>query len=126
MVSSEKHPVEDQESWSLHLDRLNDASAEYDANVPLTQRRLKHHHKHKKSDEKLELQKEKEFAEQQEKADHKAKKERKKLKKERLKRFEGLYSHPGIQQDTVHGMVIDAGSSGSRLHLFEYTPHHSQ
>jgi len=90
--------------------------------VPLTQRRLKHHHKHKKSDEKLELQKEKEFAEQQEKADHKAKKERKKLKKERLKRFEGLYSHPGIQQDTVHGMVIDAGSSGSRLHLFEWEP----
>jgi Golgi nucleoside diphosphatase len=31
-------------------------------------------------------------------------------------------SDPGIRQRTTHGMMIDAGSSGSRLHLFEFGP----
>lgn len=33
-----------------------------------------------------------------------------------------LWANPGIDRDTVHGMMIDAGSTGSRMHVYEWTP----
>lgn len=42
--------------------------------------------------------------------------------KHRLKDLKALYRDPGVAKETVHGLMIDAGSTGSRLHIFEWEP----
>ncbi|KAL7473582.1 hypothetical protein ACHAXS_014134 [Conticribra weissflogii] len=42
--------------------------------------------------------------------------------KKRKKRFAELYRNPGIQKQSVHGLMIDAGSTGSRMHVYEFPP----
>ncbi len=64
----------------------------------------------------LEKEEKKDMKEEKEKA----KKDRKKAKKERKHIIEELLSDPGIQEDTMHGLMIDAGSTGSRMHVYEF------
>jgi Golgi nucleoside diphosphatase len=45
-----------------------------------------------------------------------------KAEKAHEKRMKQLYANSGIQRDSVHGMMIDAGSTGSRIHIFEWDP----
>jgi len=50
-------------------------------------------------------------------------KEKKAIKhdeKERRKKLDKLLFNPGIQVDTMHGLMIDAGSTGSRMHVYEF------
>lgn len=121
----EKHAIEDVDSWSGHLERLQ-ASEDGASEMHDGQRRnLKHRKKHRAKavdPSELEMIKEEEFMAGREKEDLEAAKRNKKLKKKRKKRMKELFADSGIQQDTVHGMVIDAGSSGSRLHLYEWDP----
>ena len=36
--------------------------------------------------------------------------------------LKSIYDYSGIKKNTVHGIVIDAGSTGSTLHIYEYEP----
>ena len=96
------HAIEADKSWALHLERQEN-------------RRLKKRHHHHPNGDDLERQKEREYWEQQEKD------EKEKEGRER-DTFENLYDDPGISYKKVHGMMIDAGSSGSRIHLYEWVP----
>lgn len=114
----QRHPVEDEDSWVIHLERQG-----LESSSPSNRRQLKHHHNHDKDQiDDIEFVKEEEFQQTQKEEAKKAAKKRLKNKKKRAKRMEELYSDPGIQHDTTHGMVIDAGSSGSRLHIYEWEP----
>lgn len=92
-----RHPslrIEAKDSWELHRRRLITES-----------RLLKKHHKKKHHKKK---KKKKEQRDPQE------------IKRE--KKLKELYDDSGIQIDTMHGMMIDAGSSGSRMHVYEFEP----
>ena len=120
----EKHAVEDNDSWYGHLERLH--ARKESSEVDDDRRRILKHKKRHRSESvdpsELELLKEREFMAKREQDDLETARRNKKLKKRRKKRMEKLYADSGIQHDTVHGMVIDAGSSGSRLHLYEWDP----
>jgi len=98
MTVDDRHPslrVEAKESWEWHTKRM--ASSSSDSNDisegNFFDRRLKHHN-HRKH--------------------HLTPKQK------RTKKLDDLYSDPGIKHDSMHGMMIDAGSSGSRMHVYEF------
>ena len=107
----QKHPVEEKDSWAMYLERQG---------VDSHRRQLKHHHHHKESIEDLELAKEEEFWQEQDEKAYEAEKKRLKHKRKQEKRLKELWADPGIRHNTVHGLMIDAGSSGSRLHIYEW------
>mmetsp|Transcript_32063 Transcript_32063/g.67403 ORF Transcript_32063/g.67403 Transcript_32063/m.67403 type:complete len:679 (-) Transcript_32063:215-2251(-) len=134
-----KHPLEGDDSWDAYLSR-HESTADQASSTssPTIQdrhlRRLSKAHKtmtddaddddddddfdpieweNRKYEEDLRLQ------QVQQKADGK---KQKKMEKKRKKRFKKLYQNPGIAKRSVHGLMIDAGSTGSRLHMYEFEP----
>lgn len=97
----EKHPIEALDSWTTHLQRSEN---EKDDN----HRFLKHHHHHHDNQDllMLEQQKETEYFDKQNMKLSRA--EAKRLRKESKHRAEmkDLYKHPGIAEDTVHGLMV--------------------
>ena len=112
----EQHPMEDVDSWELEMARQG-------------RRKLKHHrhekhgHGHDGGEDGQLLRME----EDREKAylsnlDHKKQRDIRKAAKKHKKLLREMYADPGIRHSTVHGIMIDGGSTGSRLHLYEWEP----
>jgi len=110
-----KHSVEAKDSWASHLEKLESKGEESGANL---RRQLKHHY-HNDDIELLAQQRSQEIQEQEER-------ERQasiiKSKMKHNKHTARLKDDSGIGESTVHGMMIDAGSGGSRMHVFEWNP----
>lgn len=120
---------------STNLDGITSTSWD-DEDTPNARRRVLKRHEQKESKESKEQtnkkdnfvswpswrQKELEIEEKKETKEEKlkAKKDEKKEKKKRNHMIEKLLSDPGIQEDTMHGLMIDAGSTGSRMHVYEF------
>lgn len=100
---SKKHPVEDKDSWSLHLERVGET---VESEEPMIHRRqLRHHHKHDREAE-LEMKKEREFREKMVRAKKEEEEAVKALKKKHEKRVQELWANPGIEKETTHGMMV--------------------
>ena len=112
MEIDERHPLEANDSWELHVQRTGMSSSKpadgSDTDVDNAEdgiinqpthnhRRLKRIFKSKAA-------------------------ERKYHRKKRKEHLKEIYKNPGIKQDTMHGMMIDAGSGGSRMHVYEFKP----
>lgn len=116
-----KHAIEAKDSYATYLERnppeKNDLDPVLDGMAILHgHRNLKHKHKHALL---LAEQREQEFLAKEERE------EQKRIEKDKIKHEEKraeLWRDSGIQEDTVHGMMIDAGSGGSRMHVFEWNP----
>lgn len=141
MVPSAKHPVEDLTSWKAHVKRHHSREVERNEfQVPNTRRLRHHHHHHHKHHHKqynddddddggapqenqiINLNTtEEEYLENELEHDKAYYKKQKFVKKHKKNLLE-LWADPGISDTTVHGMMIDAGSTGSRLHLYEWEP----
>jgi len=134
---SEKHPIEAADSWEAHINSslLHDPNEDEDDDVHTaddtasTRRLLRHnshHHRNKDDDfdatrfEELKYQEDlKVKAQEQVLAD----KKESKAAKERRSRYQELYTtNSGIASQSVHGLMIDAGSTGSRMHVYEFEP----
>eukprot|EP00579_Thalassiosira_antarctica_P002467 CAMPEP_0201873432 /NCGR_PEP_ID=MMETSP0902-20130614/5931_1 /ASSEMBLY_ACC=CAM_ASM_000551 /TAXON_ID=420261 /ORGANISM="Thalassiosira antarctica, Strain CCMP982" /LENGTH=682 /DNA_ID=CAMNT_0048400023 /DNA_START=29 /DNA_END=2077 /DNA_ORIENTATION=- len=137
-----KHPLEGYDSWNAHLSRQEPADlADQTASASPTQdqylRRLSKAHKADKDDagdeidpiddddfdpiqlENLKYEEDLRLEKVQQKSDGK---KQKKAEEKRKKRFKELYQNPGISKRSVHGLMIDAGSTGSRMHVYEFEP----
>jgi GDA1/CD39 (nucleoside phosphatase) family len=139
-----KHPVEDDESWRLHLERRkrrrrtssNDIVEDEGPNV--RHRFLKHKNKDDDTEHNLaylgstrykggdiyayEKQEEDEFQQHEQKQQLQKLKDEAQERKKFKQRMSELYADSGINIDTVHGLMIDAGSQGSRMHIYEWEP----
>ena len=131
------HPVEAKKSWQLHVERLlqdNDKDEEENDDKEQPRQRIlrhsshhqhpsKHHHSHESSETVLLSQIEHDREIQYEQALQKAQaKAQEKAQRKHFKNLKRLYQNPGIAPQTQHGFMMDAGSTGSRLHLYEWEP----
>lgn len=128
MLESDKHPLEANKSWEGYCKRLNGRLQQLneDENLESTQdssedsmwyigRFLRHQRSDKKQNKKdLKAHKKAEM----EKRKRIENNERKKA--QRHKELDDLLLNSGIDINTTHGMMIDAGSSGSRIHVYEF------
>jgi hypothetical protein len=122
-----RHPVEAADSWAAYM---KSAPAD-DTDASATQRRqLRHthrHHHHSNNDDGFDATSYEEIKFQQDikteaKQQHLADKKLRKAAKKRQRRYQELYSNSGIESQSVHGLMIDAGSTGSRMHVYEFEP----
>ena len=138
----QKHVVEDEDSFEQHV-RLQEhewknsqaiKSTSSETAAPHRVRRiLKHHHHHhhhssyvmtKEDLANLEREREADYWKQYQAKVAAQKKELEHASKERETRIHELYQSTKIvkHRETTHGMIIDAGSTGSRLHIYEWDP----
>ncbi|GKZ00882.1 hypothetical protein MPSEU_001039900 [Mayamaea pseudoterrestris] len=125
--SDDSLSVEDVDSWNGHQRRRQlrqDRSKDHDKH----HRQLKHHRHHQKHDNsaknawKLENKLEKKYQHENLRLQRLAESQALKSKKSHSKLLKQLWSDPGIDRATVHGLMIDAGSTGSRMHVYEWEP----
>jgi Golgi nucleoside diphosphatase len=128
-MDAQRHHMEDTNSWENHVERAENTDGEADSEERPANRRLHHHHHHHHNEDlddinakDLEVEKEAQYQEEKEHADHKAAKSRRHKRKRRKQALKELWKNPGVGQSTVHGLMIDAGSTGSRMHVYEWEP----
>jgi hypothetical protein len=118
MTIWDKHPLEADLSWKLHTERQPENSN----GEGHRQLKKKHHMTEEEKGDQVEREKEHDFWKQQEE-EEKEKAEENEAKAEKFEEEkENLYNDPGIIPSHIHGMMIDAGSKGSRIHLYEWKP----
>jgi Golgi nucleoside diphosphatase len=128
-MNAQRHQMEDANSWENHIERAgntDDTDGEASSEERPASRRLHHHHHHEDRDidhaKHLEAEKEAQYWEEREQEEHKAEKHRRHKRKRRKQGLEEIWKNPGVGQSTVHGLMIDAGSTGSRMHVYEWEP----
>ncbi|KAL9186109.1 hypothetical protein ACHAXT_005347 [Thalassiosira profunda] len=126
-MAATMHPVEEESSWSGYLARnsLEEAVQEPPAQGNRRLRRLSKAHKYNDGDfdplglEQLKFEEDLKVERLEQDA---ADKKQRKAEKKRRKKFKELLRNPGVGSRTVHGLMIDAGSTGSRMHVYEFEP----
>ena len=118
-----KPSIEDKHSWHEYIKRNSIEDNENNEDISQKtsdeyHRNLKHHHKKEKYQTKKNA-----LLETIDKQNSK-KKEQQTIKshKKHVKNLKTLRSNAGIKESTAHGLMIDAGSTGSRLHVYEFEP----
>lgn len=117
MMQDTKHPHEAAASWESYSDQ--DLSFESYTPSSDHHRRLRWFKHGEESLEELESRKEEDFLANEE---SKSRSIQKKYEKKHRKRMRQMRRDPGVRYHKEHGIMIDAGSSGSRLHLYEFEP----
>jgi len=140
-VGMSKHAIEAKSSWKGYLQRRkeytsfrDDITEEEEASDSGSdsehERHLKNKHEHKmetreetiKRERLIEKDKELQYQKRFKKEIKMEKKQRKKAKRKRAKKEKQWRQFSNFDDSTWHGMMIDAGSTGSRLHVYELKP----
>lgn len=125
-----KHPAEDVDSWEGFLKRTASQGGDSSDESPSGRRdrRLSHghhhsSHKHERDHaEKVEREKEEQFETNYAKKQKTDANLRAKQLKQHEETLKEVWANPGVRSETTHGLMIDAGSTGSRMHVFEWAP----
>ena len=137
MTAKSRHSVEDEESWNLYVQRQLEGADNGHRMLKRKHKRKKevHHYDVERMQPYLgrtkynggdirayEEQQEVEYLQHQKRIQDEKQLALQKSKQEFEERLENLYEDPGIDAVTVHGLMIDAGSTGSRMHIYEWQP----
>lgn len=117
-MGNSKHPHEATASWDAHANQ--DSSVENDTESSLRHgRKLKSRYSFSESLEHLRWRKEEDFIANEEEESEAL---QDKFERKHRKNMKRVKKDPGTRYAKEHGIMIDAGSSGSRLHVYEFEP----